>query len=372
MLVKVLGIGRPNRGAELMLSAIEQQFHSRHPNVTIVTETTTDLFVRLLFLLNRKLRVPLFPYFIIDIPSYIPTPLRRFFRIISDADVDVVLDASGFAYGDQWGPEKLYQRLIYGSSALRSRGQKLFVLPQALGPFTDPKFSDYLHSLVNFAEAVLPRDQDSYNYLNAIVGERSNVFQCPDFTNLVAPEIATQLPGDVAIIANSKMIEMAAVSKSSTYIKVLAQTCNQLFEEGRKPFFLNHEGKSDRAVIDSVVALIARPVDIVEPVDSLQLKSIIGGCDYIISARFHGLASALSQGVPCIAMGWSHKYIKLMEDYGVERFLIPVDVDKVHSSISEMETDRLTVVDQINSRSEYLKNRVSEMWSKVFESIDAR
>jgi colanic acid/amylovoran biosynthesis protein len=41
-------------------------------------------------------------------------------------------------------------------------------------------------------------------------------------------------------------------------------------------------------------------------------RAMIGRCDYVVGSRFHALVFALSQGVPCTAVGWSHKYGELM------------------------------------------------------------
>jgi colanic acid/amylovoran biosynthesis protein len=41
-------------------------------------------------------------------------------------------------------------------------------------------------------------------------------------------------------------------------------------------------------------------------------RAVIGRCDYLVGSRFHALVFALSQAVPCTALGWSHKYGELM------------------------------------------------------------
>lgn len=43
--------------------------------------------------------------------------------------------------------------------------------------------------------------------------------------------------------------------------------------------------------------------------------SLIGACDYYIGMRMHGLVAALSQAVPCMALGDSNKFPRIMEKF---------------------------------------------------------
>ena len=68
------------------------------------------------------------------IPKRTRVHIKNKWGIVFEADIDLVLDASGFAYGDQWG----VINLINTSNEilrLKNRGAKYIFLPQALGPF---------------------------------------------------------------------------------------------------------------------------------------------------------------------------------------------------------------------------------------------
>src|SRR5690606_3971596 len=64
----------------------------------------------------------------------VPQSLRTKLGLERAEDAAGVLDASGFAFSDQWGPE-VAQWLVQELNSKKNRRQKLVLLPQAFGPF---------------------------------------------------------------------------------------------------------------------------------------------------------------------------------------------------------------------------------------------
>lgn len=52
-----------------------------------------------------------------------------------------------------------------------------------------------------------------------------------------------------------------------------------------------------------------------------RLKRLIGTSYALIGPRFHAIVNSLSQGIPTMGMGWSHKYVHLFQDYACEDLL---------------------------------------------------
>jgi len=93
----------------------------------------------------------------------------------------------------------------------------------------------------------------------------------------------------------------------------------------------------------------------------------------VISSRFHGLVSALSQGVPSLGTGWSHKYECLFKDYNYEKGILYEnewkDINKKIEQILDKNNYNQDVT-IINNKSIQLKKESENMWKKVFEIIN--
>ena len=69
--------------------------------------------------------------------TVLPPAVRRWFGIVAEAQIDAVLDASGFRYtdDDRYGARSA-RELEGNARRWRDRGKTVVLLPQALGPFS--------------------------------------------------------------------------------------------------------------------------------------------------------------------------------------------------------------------------------------------
>ena len=102
MLVEVIGTGFENKGAELMLHAVVQKVSTAFPDALLAMEPSGghDFLKRAKLGLYQKVW---FRRFGISLGRLIPSEYRESYGLVLDNEVDVVLDASGFLYSDQWG-----------------------------------------------------------------------------------------------------------------------------------------------------------------------------------------------------------------------------------------------------------------------------
>jgi polysaccharide pyruvyl transferase WcaK-like protein len=56
--------------------------------------------------------------------------------------------------------------------------------------------------------------------------------------------------------------------------------------------------------------------------NAAQIHKIINACDVHVVSRFHAMVAALNLGIPVLVIGWSHKYLEVMERFGQEDMVV--------------------------------------------------
>jgi colanic acid/amylovoran biosynthesis protein len=311
-----------------------------------------------------------------DFAAFLPRKLREMYGLVLDRDIDVVIDAAGFAYSDQWGPNSS-KDLLRSARRWRKNGTKTVLLPQAMGPYTNAQTVKLVRDWIKYVDLVFPRESDSYRYLTELTGEQSKIVMSPDFTNLLSGTLPEDFDGEqlkVALVPNYRMIDKTKADESDAYIPFMARCARYLKERDRKPFILVHESEND-AKVANAISSEAGGVPIINETDPLHIKGILGACDATIGSRYHGLVSALSQGVPSLATGWSHKYQRLFEDYDfIEGIVSVLDSETTIQQKLDLITQQTTaepIQQNLLARSERLKQQSRDMWDLVWNLIES-
>ena len=164
------------------------------------------------------------------------------------------------------------------------------------------------------------------------------------------------------------MLDKTDARTGAGYLPFLTACVRQLLAANRRPFLLVHEGASD-ARLAKQIADETGDIPVIHGQSALAIKGILGACRAVVASRFHALVSALSQGVPAVATGWSHKYVELFNDYGFPDGVMSTDADE--KQIGEMmsritdETHGAAIASTLSAKSEQLKQRSRAMWQAV-------
>ncbi len=361
-----------------MLAALCEQIYNRYPFAKIALPVDTAYRERVLYGTYQLGRIVKKGVDIGKLLHILPSKVRNMFGIVMPSEIDAIIDASGFAYGDQWGAKKAEQRLA-GNIVQFKRGsnrRKVIMLPQALGTFEDPALAGQMRIIFENADLVFARESASYGYAKAIC-DREQIKQAPDFSNLFAPAYQGKddvSEYDVCLIPNSKMLEMKKGQIPGLYVGFMASLLEHALETGHNPYVLVHEGAKDLKLAQDIVVATKRDIQIIQPDTAADVKALIGKAKLVISSRFHGLVSALSQGVPVIATGWSHKYEMLLADYGMGEFLFDETngVDAAKQAMSKcFETGfSAELAAQLSEKSIEQKQLTRAMWQQVFAELD--
>lgn len=377
MIIQLKGVGEINKGAYLMFLSIIQYFEDFHSDkdITFVvhmghkfsTELADRYNIKPLVKTKRKgIELRAFA-------KLVPFSFRKKMNLYIEDDLDVVLEASGFLYGDQWPVRSIRGTLSNDIERMRNFGTKVILMPQAFGPFKKNDVKKEVEKIVSNANLIFSRDKTSLKYLTDSFGKKSNVFLAPDFTNILrtGKELYTEDNSSrVLIIPNNKLLEQTNISKLAL-LNVFKEIIEEIKINNLTPAFLIHEGIKDEEFAREVNEILSKEIPIIIEPDALKQKQIIGSAFAVITGRFHGLVSALAQGVPSIALSWSHKYEMLLQNYGQENFLINLHETNIKPLVRDIldkennEKIRITLID----KSKIEKDRTHTMWSKIEDLI---
>lgn len=371
--IEIHGTGTHNRGAELMAIAIAERMRATFPGVRLVVPPGFGDFAarsRHSFWTTCEFSGRFRAKVVSTAIRLGSSGVRSSLGVIDPAEIDIVLDASGFAFSDQWGPGSAKNLLSKMDSRPR-RDTPLVLLPQALGPFKNPDVASISRQLFARASSVYARDDQSHAAAKPLV-DPSKLRQSPDFTLNVSPEMPPDLntpESFIAIVPNFRMLDKTGAADS--YLSFLNRSISLLQEEKLNPVFVLHDSAEDKKVIEQVS--VTHPLRILTHADPRVLKAILGRADFVIASRFHALVSSLSQGVPCIGAGWSHKYPELFRDFDCDDLLVDdlSSMDQIARCIVELAAterrgDRSR---RISIAALELKSRSNEMWLAVEEVV---
>jgi colanic acid/amylovoran biosynthesis protein len=172
------------------------------------------------------------------------------------------------------------------------------------------------------------------------------------------------------------MIDKTDSETSALYLPFMKMCARYLEAKGVKLMILIHEGEKDLHLGNEISKCTNEEIPIIQESNPIYIKGILGSCAATIGSRYHGLVSALSQGVPSLATGWSHKYEMLLKDYDFLEGLLDVHFDekqlgaKLDMIIDEQRNKLLS--EKLLKKSEQLKQKVEQMWQEVFSIIDEK
>ncbi len=348
MKILLHGAGTNNKGAELMLYAVLQEIECKYPDAEVYLHKKSVPQGRHYIQSNVNIKLYLSPLYLIILNRlrinqilnklhinkvFVPKPPSH--------HIDYFFDLSGLLFSDQRNLTK--ERVNTLSATLRkyhSEGMKIVYLPQAFGPIEKLNTQRAIGVLSKYSSLVFSREKKSYEYLdNSGLMDMNKVVVSTDFTSLVDgvfPDRYSHLKNAVCIIPNRHMINRGGLSFQE-YADILKSFVTVVQERGHQVFLLNHEGEEEDAFIRSILPNLGSDIEYVYGLNALETKGIISESYLVISARYHGVASALNSCVPCLATSWNHKYALLFNDYGISDGILSItDKKEAEQKITEL------------------------------------
>lgn len=375
----IVGANFYNKGAQLMLLSMIASLKERYSDSRICVSPTIGTPEQIGSLNVEILEYPLFHvgagkrfkrYFKFG-------KLLRFLRkdpkgTIKWEELDAIFDISGFAFSDQWGVSPVRNLNILLDGAIQNK-TKYILMPQAFGPFEQEGMKKYMTQVLQKADLVFPRDPISYEYVISLVNAPDKIKIAPDIT-LTYGGTSHGLGNYCCAIPNGRILDQGAEFWATEYENLLneaiAKICSQT--DLKVKVLIHDTGKIDSELAQKLVAQNdSDRVTIVAEEDALKLKEAISQSQFVIGSRFHSLASALSSNVPSLALGWSHKYTMLFDNYGVGEYSFLTPEPKIMERLDTLldPEERETIRTQLQQVNEMVKAESDKMWAVIGEKL---
>lgn len=369
----IIGAGMANKGAELMLRTVVSEMSARLPQIELGLSPAIPNSGRAADLGLARLAVPLpNPGHRFRFP--LPFALRHILPGWGDnawrwSDVDLILDISGFAYTDEWGPAAARNLARIGRD-LGERGGHLILLPQSFGPFELPGHAEAMREALRHVELVFARDHSSYEHLSPLRAPR-DVLLAPDITlsqGYDAPTI-----GDwAALVPNVRLLDQGETRWGGSYVTMMGGIIDSISASGLLPVVIVHDqGGDDASLAEEIIRAATVDVEVLRDPDPLSLKQRLAAAQFVVGSRFHALASSLSSNVPVLALGWAPKYRELLSSYGLDDFCFDEPSAEISSRLDALLSPsvREEIRVELRLRNQVVQHQVGEMWELVERRI---
>jgi coenzyme F420-reducing hydrogenase beta subunit/polysaccharide pyruvyl transferase WcaK-like protein len=305
-------------------------------NIRIVSGTPVKLVLilpplALLYAVLGKLRLP--RGFLLAF-----RPLRAIVRAAA------ILDVSGISYVDGRGATLAYNIACNLPAILV--GTPIVKLSQAIGPFRSLPNRMAARLVLSRISAIFARGRETSENLRKLGLE--NVFPAADLAFILnehvpVPELSgnryRELSGEEIVVGviPSQVLAGYCEKRGIDLVATLASSLDKIHEEtGARIAIIahsllepeKHSRNNDYHICAALYRSLKhkdRAVLIAEDLTASELRSVIGRCNCLIAARFHGMISALCVGVPTLVLAWSHKYKEVMADFGLEDCILEID-----------------------------------------------
>ncbi|WP_026495986.1 polysaccharide pyruvyl transferase family protein [Butyrivibrio sp. WCD3002] len=398
-----------NKGAAAMLQSSIKQLHDRYGkrlNVFLMSVYPTDDkkqcpwdFVTIIPSGPVKILIAFILAVLYKVFHFIP-PIKYLLLknqiLRTYKQTDVVLDEAGVALMDS----RSFVMNVYAfmtNAIPLLMGAKVVKYSQALGPFKKAYNKILAKILLPKISLICARGEITLESLHRI-GISKNVVKCADgaFTMEDNEEIEKLveerckkddffLDKNIVGVSPSTVVNKKCTKKGIDYVSVIAGFIDKLTSQGYKVYIIANsaiEGSTatrnnDLMICDAVYEKCGNKDNIRwyhEEMDAEEIRSYIGRCRFVVASRFHTMIGALQRKVPCLLIGWSHKYQEVLDFFecsGYATDFSNLTSEKLYEDFCELVEDEEDIRVRLDKNYDSVMESSYENIKKTSEVIDA-
>lgn len=396
-----------NRGAESMLTTTIGVMHENCPDARFLAysyypikdrELIHDEAVEVLDARPLTLALKYFPVSllaaILDMIG-IRIPLPHALDALRKADV--LLDIGGITFADGRALFLLFNIFTILPAMLLKT--PVIKLAQAMGPFKTTLNRALAGFFLKRCKHVFARGAGTAKNLQDLGLPQDHWSQAADVAMLYRPSFTLSIENQTriseltekldtlrsqgkTIVALSPSILVMEKSRNEgiPYGQLFGGLVNHLSQRNIHPVFLpnaTREGSTSprnndilaieeiRSICrDQLSAEVLASVDWVDyDINTRSVRELISRSDVLLTSRFHAMVSGLALGVPTLVVGWSHKYMETLADFGM---------DHLAFDFRSPAEDLGAMVDEILEKKEAFKSQILSKLPSVRQSSSSQ
>ncbi len=246
-------------------------------------------------------------------------------------------------------------------------GVPIIKFAQAIGPFGGILNRFAAKKILKNCEQIFTRGDITHSHLQELMGSNFNYERADDIAFLFKPEYCLSLTchdlekelvklkklridGKFVVgVCPSIVVAKNAYANGWDYVQGMANLVNDLVHKGHVVALypnatrgdeMNKTHNNDLPLLNDISdKLLPNSRDKVlkfsSSLNAAEIYQIVNLCDVHLVSRFHAMVAALSSGIPVLVIGWSHKYLEVMESFKQADMVIDYSKGK-HSSILKL------------------------------------
>lgn len=281
---------------------------------------------------------------------------------------DFILDiGQGDSFADIYG-QRRFDSIDLIHRVARALNKPYCILPQTIGPFSNPKVRTNAMKSMECADMVMARDKQSLDYVQQLIPQKEvkeyiDVAFFLPYTQSKFDENYTHVGLNI-----SSLLWHGGYTKNNQfglvcdYQKTILSIIEYFLSMPKvKLHLVGHvvvdyqHTENDYAVNTELWKSFNHPNLILAPLfmDPITAKSYISGMDFFMGARMHATIAAFSSGVPVVPMAYSRKFNGLFEDTLDYHYMADLKIqpeEEVLATIKDTFEKRKRVKEIINKR----------------------
>jgi polysaccharide pyruvyl transferase WcaK-like protein len=225
---------------------------------------------------------------------------------------------------------------------------------QALGPFAGFVNRIAAQVFLKRCMKIFTRGRYTQDHVKQLLGASLNYERADDVAFLFKPEYCLSLPskgleedleklkklctyGQLVIgVCPSVVVAKRAQAGGWDYPQSIAQLIDDIVSKGyvvalypnaTRGEDMDKSHNNDLPLLEDIERKLSsetkvKLVKFTGSLNATQIHQIINVCDVNMVSRFHAMVAALSSGIPVLVIGWSHKYLEVMERFSQEDMVI--------------------------------------------------